>query len=325
MEVRKARPEDLPELERLKLSMGYPGSVFYDEKDYFESALARLRDFLARTEELPDWRLLVLLEEGKPSGFLLFVLDDEHGVTHQLQALILDFAVFSFEGLAALVTRAKKTVTAFENEYLVTELPPNDKRTQLWFYRCGFRAEQNRAAQRFARGHRGASSPSYPIRRARPEDLTFILETHAAHSAAYLPGGRDIDLQELEFRYQLLYAGFDLTSEAGSLYFILEEASSGRSAGYMIVQEGPVFGTAKSFYVYDVGIAPAFSGRGLSIYLIGAAESLAGQEGGILYGDGSLGTPVIASWHAQMGYVVDSIRFALDCRSDAERGDVKRM
>lgn len=325
MQVRKARLEDLPELERLKLAMSYPESVFHDKESYYQLAIERLNQYFTRPEELADWRLLVLLEEGKPLGYLLFVLDDEHGVTHQLQSLILDFAVFSFEGLSALVARARKTVTAFENEYLVTELPPADKRLQLWFFRCGFRAEQNRAARRFPRGHKGASSPDYRIRKARPEDLSFILEVHAAYPAAYLPAGRDVDLETVEFRYQLLYAGFDLTSSSGSLYFILEEVSSALPAGYLILHEGPVLGTVKSFYVYDVAVAPAFAGRGLSLYLIGFAETLAGQEGSILYGDGSLGTRVIASWHAQMGYVVDSIRFALDCRSEAERGDVKRM
>ena len=325
MKVRVGRPEDLPELERLKLAMSYPGSIFLDEESYFQLALHRLRDCLPRMQELPDWRVLVLVEEGRPSGYLLFVLDDEHGVTHQLQAVILDFAVFSFEALSTLMARARKTVAAFENEYLVAELPALDKRLQLWFYRCGFRAEQNRAVRRFPLGYRGASSPFYSIRKARPEDLPFILEVHSLYSAAYRPAGRDTDLETLEFRYQLTYLGLDLNSSSGSLYFIMEEVSSGLSIGYIFIREGPVFGSTKSFYVYDVALAPAFSGRGLSMYLIGAAETLAGQEGALLYGDGSLATPVIASWHAQMGYVVDTIRFALDCRGHSDPENVKRM
>ncbi|MBI3928661.1 MAG: hypothetical protein HY319_24185 [Armatimonadetes bacterium] len=316
--VRLAQPADLPELEALKLAMSYPGSLFYDQESYYETALQRLRECLPRMKELPDWRLLVLMEDGKPAGYLLFVVDDEHGVTHQLQALILDYAVFSFDALFALTTRARKMVAAFENEYLVADLPAGDQRLKLWFYRCGFRAEQHRAVKRLGRGHRGASSTAFRVRAARPEDLPFILEVHSAYSQAYRPAGRDTDLETLELRYQLTYLGLDLDSSDGSLYFIMKEVSSGVSAGYIFIREGPVFGTTRSYYVYDVAIAPAFAGRGLSLYLIGAAETLAGQEGALLYGDGSLGTPLIASWHAQMGYVVDSIRFALDCRPPGE-------
>ena len=242
-------------------------------------------------------------------------MDHEHGVTHQLQTQLVDYAVFCFEDLRALTERASKIVNAFENDYLVVDLPANEKRHQLWFYRCGFRAEQHRAARRFPRGHRGASSPDFRVRPARAADLPFILEVHSAYSQAYLPSGRDTDLETLEFRYQLTYLGLDLESNDGSLYFVMDEVSSGVSAGYIFIQEGPAFGTLRSYYVYDVAIAPAFAGRGLSRYLIGQAESLAGREGSLLYGDGSLGTSVIASWHAQMGYTVDTLHFALDCRS----------
>jgi len=311
MEVRLARPEDLSDLKRLKLAMGCPDSLFWDEKSYFESALFRLNDCLPRLKQLPDWRVLVLLEEGKVSGYLLFVVDEEHGVTHQLQARILDYAVFHFEGLSALVKRARKIVSACENEYLVVDLSASDKRLQLWFFRCGFRAEQQRVAKRIPRGYHGAHSPLYRIRKARSEDLPFVLEVHSAFSAAYRPAGRDIDLEDLEFRYQLTYLALDLDD---SLYFIMEEVSSGLPVGYLFLREGPLWGAMKSLYVYDVAIAPAFAGRGLSLYLKGAAETLAGEEGALLYGDGSLSVPLLASWHSQMGYQVDSIHFALDCR-----------
>lgn len=313
-QVRRGLPGDLPALERLRRAVPYPGSVFFDEATWYRRSLDQLREVLERYEELPDWRVLVLEEEEEPVGYLVLMADDEHGVTHQLQAIVQDFAVFSHDGLAALVEKARRWVTAFENEYLLVELPPEDKRLQLWFYRCGFRPEQTRAARFFPRGHRGASSAAYPVRAAREDDLPFLLEVHAAYPEAYRPAGREVDMEAVEFRYQLLYAGFDMTSTSGQLHFILEEASTGRAAGYMIVQEGPLLRGEKSFYVYDVAVAPAFAGRGLSLFLIGFAESLAGSEGGYLYGDGSLGTKVIASWHAQMGYTVESVRFALDVK-----------
>jgi len=152
------------------------------------------------------------------------------------------------------------------------------------------------------------------LRRARSEDLPAILEVHSAYSHAYLPAGRDVDLESLEFRYQLTYLALDLDGSDGSHYLVMEEESSGALAGYIFVQSGPVFGDQKGYYMYDIAVAPAFAGRGLSRYLVGAAETLAGREGGLLYGDGSLNTPVIASWHSQMGAVLDSTLFALDCR-----------
>ncbi len=134
---------------------------------------------------------------------------------------------------------------------------------------------------------------------------------HSAYSASYRPAGRDTDLESIEFRFQLAYLALDFQN---SLYFILEERATGLQAGYLFLKEGPVYGTTKSFYVYDVAVAPGFSGRGLSVYLQGLAETIAGQEDALLYGDGSLATPVLSSWHAQMGYTVDTVRFALDCR-----------
>lgn len=313
--VRKAAPADLPKLEALKMATDYPGSLFLDEEEYYELALRRLRIFLKSPEELPDWRLLVLLHEGEPSGYLFFEVDIEHGVTHQLEAHILDYAVSSFDALNALMTRTRKIVVAFENEYMVSDLPAQDKRIQLWFYRCGFRAEQTRVVKRLRRGHQGVSSTAYRLRAAVPDDLNFVLEVHSAYSHAYLPGGRDMDLGDLEMRYQLIYLSLDLDGSDGSQYLIMEEVMSGARVGYIFLQPGPVYGKTASHYVYDTAIAPAFAGRGLSQYLKGGAETLVGQEGGLLYGDGSLGTPVLASWHAQMGYTVDTIRFANDCRN----------
>lgn len=312
-EVRLARPEDLADLKRLRLAMSYSDSLFFDERTWFELALRRLDECLPRLKELLDWRVLVFLREGLVSGYLLFVADEEHGVTHQLQARILDFAVFDCEALLALIQRARKIVTAFRNEYLVVDVADCDKRTQLWFYRCGFRAEQQRVVRWIPKGYRGMSSPHYRIRKATAEDLPFVLEVHSAFSEAYRPAGRDVDLQALEFRYQLTYLTLDFEN---SLYFVLEDVSSGQSVGYLFLQEGPLFGTKRSFYVYDVAIAPAYSGRGLSLYLKGAAETWAGQEGALLYGDGTLGVPSLASWHSQMGYKVDTIHFALDCRKE---------
>ncbi len=292
-----------------------PGdSLFTDQKDYIEDAVRRLKEYFDLKEELPDLRLLVLVFNGDPCGYFMFVVDQEHGVTHQLQAKTLDYAVSSFDDLRLLTARARKIVTAFENEYLVVDLASSDKRHHLWFYRCGYRPEQQRVVKRIPRGYQGASSPDFRLRAARPEDLPFIMEVHSAYSHAYLPGGRDIDLEALEFGYQMTYLALDLEGSDGSLYFLLEEVSTKTPAGYLFLQVGPVYGKTPSYYVYDVAIAPAFAGRGLSVYLKGAAETVAGREGALLYGDGSLGASVMASWHAQMGYVVDSVRFAIDCR-----------
>lgn len=311
MKVRPGRPEDAPELERLRRARPYPGSLFHDEASWYATALERLHECLPKLADHPELRLLIAEVEGQPTGYLLFALDDRHGVTQQLQGFVLDYAVFSFDALDHLTRRAKKLVTAFENEYLVAELPAEDQRLHLWFYRCGFRKEQHRAVKLIPRGHRGAEHPAYRLRNTRPDDLPFILEVHGNWSKAYRPANRDTDLEALEASYQLTYAAMELDNP---LYFILEEVASGRPAGYLFVKEGFVYGKNPSYYVYDVALAPAFEGRGLSQYMIGAAETLAGQEGALLYGDGSLATPLIYNWHKQMGYTIDSLRFALDCR-----------
>lgn len=312
--VRKARLTDLPQLQALRRKRSYTGSVLYDEEQFYQGALDQLKECLPRLEELADWRLFVLEKNRELLGYVLFTVDEEHGVTHQLQARLLDFAVFSFDDLSTLIERSVKIVAAFENEYMVVDLLASDRRTQLWFYRCGFRAEQQRSAKLVPRGFQGASSPAYRVRQARPDDLPGILEVHSAYTPSYLPAGRDTDLETVEFRYQLTYLGLDLDASDGSVYLMLEEVETGALAGYVFLKQGLTFGQTPSYYMYDIAVAPDFANRGLSKYLVGAAESVTGKEGGFLYGDGSLNTPVIASWHKQMGAVHDSTLYGLDCR-----------
>ena len=311
MKVRLAKAEDLPELERLRRVVPYPGSQFLNERDYLERALGRLRDALPRLGQLPDVRVLLLTQEGAASGYLFLTVDEEHGVTHQIQAELLDFAVFNFEALAKLTARARKIVRAFENEYLVVDLAAGDQRTQLWFYRCGFRGEQSRVVKYIEKGQTSRLPPDFPIRLAGPDDLFFILEVHAAYTHAYRPAGREVDLAALESSFQMTYLMLELPNP---LYFVMEEAASGKRAGYLLLKPGETVAGSKTFYVYDVAIAPEFSGRGLSRYLQAKAENVAAEEGGFVYGDGSLEVAALGSWHGQMGYPVDTIRFGLDCR-----------
>lgn len=311
MKVRLARAEDLPALERLRRAMPYPGSLFLSKADYLERALGRLRDALPRLDQLPDVRVLLLTQQDVPLGYFFLTLDEEHSVTHQLQAELLDFAVFDFEGLARLVKRARKIVSAFENEYLVVDLAAKDQRTQLWFYRCGFRGEQSRVVRYIEPGRSSPLPLEYPIRQARPEDLFFILEVHAAFTRAYRPAGRQVDLEVLESSFQMTYLMLELPNP---LYFVMEEAASGKRVGYLLLKPGEPVAGSQTFYVYDVAVAPEFSGRGLSRYLQVAAENVAAEAGGFVYGDGSLEVASLGSWHGQMGYPVDTIRFGLDCR-----------
>lgn len=324
--IRLARPEDLPKLEALRLAIGYPNTLLYPQGSFIRGAIARLRDCLAKADELPDWRLLVLTEgDGEPQAYLLFVVDHEHGVTHQLQTVILDYAVPAFSHLEALVGRARKVATAFENEYLVADIPASDKRLQLWFYRCGFRAEQQRVVKPLE-PHPLPPTATYRVRPARAADLAFVLEVLSANARFYLPPGRDVDPETVKLHYQMAYLSLDFESEQeGCHYLILEEVSSGIPAGYIFLRPGAVTGAGPTLYIYDVAVAPQFANRGLSRYLREAAETQAAASGRLIYGDGSLGVSSMASWHTQLGCVVDSYLYALDCRPQGQEADVKGM
>lgn len=315
MKVRRAVPADLPRLEELRRKMSYPKSLFLDEASFYQQGLLLLREFLSQPDEFPDMRLMVLDDNGVLRGFLQYVVDQEHGVTQQRQTRLLNYAILNFDDLQTLITRTARIVTAFENEYLIVDLPACDKRLQMWFYRCGFRAEQQRVAKRIPQGFVGIASPNFRFRAAKTEDLPFILEVHSAYCKAYLPAGRDTDLEALKVRYQLIYLHLDFSGSDGSVYYIMEETSSQASVGYLFIRKGPLYGTTPSYYIYDVAIVPDYVGRGLSLFMAGVAETLAGRNGAIIYGDGSLGTPLLASWHEQMGYIVDTVQFSLDCRA----------
>lgn len=314
MLVRKARETDLPRLQELRRRRGYPGSILYNETIYYQRALQQLGECLGRMGELQDWRLFVVEEQGEAAAYLLFVVDERHGITQQLQARVVDFAVFRLEHLSALLERTVRLVKAFENQYLVVDLLARDQRIQLWFYRLGFRAELKRSVKVIAQGHRGASSTEFILRRVQPGDLPSILEIHTAYLPVYLPAGREVDLRSVELYYQLTYLNLNLDGSDGAHYLLMEERASGAIAGYLFLKPGLTLGETESFYMYDIAVAPAFARRGLSEYLVGAAETLTGQKGGFLYGDGSLVTPLISSWHAQMGAIHDSTLYGLDCR-----------
>lgn len=309
--VRLAQPGDLPQLESLRKQRRDPESLLQSSEAASESAISRLREYFAQREELADWQLLVLLEGEEVRAYLLFAVDHEHGITHQLQAVTLDYAITSFEQLDALSQRARKVVAAFENEYLVVDIAAADKRRQLWFYRCGFRPEQQRVVKQIPAGHRGASTPAFAIRPAVQSDLPFILEVHAHNAKAYLPAGREVDREAVEARFHVTYLMLDLEGEEGAHYLLMEERSSGIPAGYIFLRPGQ---GPNSLYVYDIAISAAFANRGLSRYLTGAAETLASELGVTLYGDGTLAVSSLVNWHAQVGLTVDSYLYALDCR-----------
>ncbi|MBT9584968.1 GNAT family N-acetyltransferase [bacterium] len=314
IQVRCAAPEDFAQIEKLCLAKTFYESAFFRGIEPLrEFMVSNLRDNLALAGKAAGGQCLVALREGQLVGYAVLMFHTQESITQQLQTLLHDFVAPNFEVLNALMTEARRLTVEVEDEYLVAHLQPQDQKQQIWFYRLGFRPELNRVVKRIAAGHKGPSSERYRARSARKSEHMFIVRVNAEYSGLYRPAGRDTDLQAIQAGFMGCYFNLNM-ADKGTHYVILEEAESRRPAGYIILIEHQL-PMDQGVYTYDVAVAPEFAGRGLSLYLCGAAETLLGQAGGgVIFGATSLDNRGAVNGDRQLGFVIDSRRWGLDCR-----------
>ncbi len=277
--------------------------------DFFVQGIGQALE--ADPKEVEVW---LALREQKLVGYLLLILRTKESITEQLQTQVQDYIAPDFEVMQALLDEAAQSARRVQAEYLVIHLSSAAHREKLWCYRLGFRAELNRVVKSIAAGHSGSVSPQYLARPARANEHLFLLRVNAEYSWAYRPAGRDTDLQAISAGFLDCYINLKLDAP-GMHFIILEEVQSRRQAGYIILIEyelPPDHGPRLAYYTYDVAVAPEFAGRGLSLYLCGAAESVLGQRGGgLLFGDTSLSNVAAVNGDRQLGFQIDSQRFGL--------------
>jgi hypothetical protein len=314
--VRLYQPNDYPEILRLSRETTYYDSMFMSKDTLRQNALKLLSEVLPHIGQLPNLKLHVVENEGQLVGYMALGFKTVESITKQLQTEVLDLAASSFEALATLIEEARRLTREAAHEYLVVQLQAADQRMQLWFYRLGFRAELNRVVKRIADGFQGEVSPRYVARPAVQIDHFFIVRVNAVFSGSYRPAGRDTDLEIVRMGFLSVYTGIKLTEPPWHC-IILEDLVKGAQAGYVMLNEQALPNSGcKGFYTYDTAAAPEYAGRGLSLYLAGAAESEVGRcGGGLLYGDTSVDSLKVVNGDVRLGYTVDSKRFGCDCRS----------
>jgi ribosomal protein S18 acetylase RimI-like enzyme len=310
--VRPARPQDLPAAQALCARRVLHDSLFMNAERFRAYTLEHLSNNFARLEAAhEEGRILVAERDGEVVAYVVLLLRTKETITLEMQTLIFDCCVFEFEALAAFLPSMQEIGKNAGDRYLVAHLQQAAKREQLWFYRLGFRPEQNRVVKHIAQGTVGPSHAAYRVRRARKNEHLFIIRVNAEYSALYRPAGRDTDLQTVRTSFFGAYVSLDL-AEPSMHYLILEERATKLPAGYIILVEHEMPpGVGPAFYTYDVAVAPEFAGRGLSLYLCGAAETLVGKRGGLIFGDTSLDNKAAVNGDKYLGFHIDSQRWGL--------------
>jgi len=313
--VREAEPDDLAEILRLCQEKSFPDSIFLPASRLKELHLKLLREHFPKLRlkaVKAGFRVLVAREASAVIGFIVLLLKTVESITQEDQTVIFNYVSPSFDILRLLVERAQEVSRAAGDEYQVVHLVEPSKRDHIWFYRLGFRAELNRPVKFIPPGHRGAASPLYVVRPARNEEHLFIIRVNAEYSASYRPTGRGTDLDLVRASFLASYINLQMKSK-GWFYLILEDARRSEPMGYVILveQQLPMV-EHRAFYNYDVAVAPEFQGRGLSLYLCGAAETLVGDlGGGFLFGDTCPDNLAVVNGDRHLGYAVDSKRWGL--------------
>jgi len=316
IEVRQADPACYSDLEQLCQNKPYYDSIFLDAEGLRKLTSQTLKDNLTRLPELENVRVLVAFQEGKAVGYLVLVLHTLETITQELQTLVFDFYAPGYAVLEPLIQAARQLTQEQKDDWLVVHILAPAKKEQLWFYRLGFRAELNRTVKKIPPGYQGPSSERYRARAAQPQDQLFILRVNAEHAASYRPHGRDTDPQKVRAVFLSTYGSLDMR-DPGWRFIILEDVVERKPAAYLILTEEnlPVPGQ-RGFYTYDVAAAPEYYGRGLSLYLAGAGESVVGEAGGgFLYGDSNPTNLAVVNGDRTLGYLLDSQRWGLDCRN----------
>jgi ribosomal protein S18 acetylase RimI-like enzyme len=315
--VRPARLSDRPELVRLCRERTFHELLVAGAEQQREVALELLETKFESALEDDELRALVITpEENGESlvGYALLNIHCRESITGEAQTQITACTVSNFEMAQAIVNRSVEIAKEVEDLFLVINLAEAAKKEQMWFYRLGFRVELVRGVKVVPAGRKGPTSPHYNIRSGLPRDLPFICRVNAAYSASYLPYGRDVDARTIEAGFLIYYSQLRIRSSDWH-YFIIEEVSSGKPAGYVIYQPYPQLKEPNSVYTYDIAVAPEFQGRGLSLYLCGVGETLLGEGGGgLIIGDTSPHNVAALNMDRALGGITDTKRWGLDCR-----------
>lgn len=312
LRIRRAEEADFPEVERLCAQKPYWDSLFLSATELREFTLTHLRQNFERLRGNREAVLLVADREQELMGYMLLFLRTRETITQEWQTLIFDTAVPDYATLEEFLPVARRWARRARDSYLVVHLQEENRREQIWYYRLGFRPELNRVVKPVAPGFTGPTHPHYLVRKARNHEHLFIVRVNAEYSALYRPAGRDTDLQTVRKSFLGAYVNLNLQDQ-GMHYLILEERQTRLPAGYIILVEHELpMNKGLAYYTYDVAVAPEFAGRGLSLYLCGAAETLVGDRGGgLLFGDTSLDNRAAVNGDRQLGFQIDSKRWGL--------------
>ena len=312
--VRPVRRDDFPVLESMCRGKHYFDSEFMPAPQLREFTLGHFQTLFESAFTSDQGHLIVAEQDDKPVGYAILMLHTVESITQEPQTLFFDWFAPTFGIWEALIGEARRLTRQAEDHYLVVHLQEPAKKEQLWAYRLGFRAELNRVVRHIAPGHRGPRSNRYVARPARESEHLFIIRVNAEYSAVYRPAGRDVDLQTVQAGFLGCYVAMDM-HDKDRRYIILEDTEKHVQAGYIILIEHQLPIDKPAFYTYDVAVAPEYMGRGLSLYLCGAAEDLLGDMGGgLIFGDTSLDNIGAVNGDRQLGFIVDSKRWGLDCR-----------
>lgn len=309
--IRPLQSNDRSGLRAVCEKRGHPDSIFLTPEQRKHKVLKLLDDNFEKLQKHPSLRCLVVEEASEIVGYALSLCGEEEGTTGDLQTDLLDFYVPTPRQFEPLMEKIKEQARADGDAYLVSTVYTSQKREAMWLAKEGFRIESIRNCREIAPDNVSPEHPKYQLRRARQNEVMFLMRLVMTHSPLYAPAGRPIDPQQIALRFLGVYSELNVRDKK-KVPLVLAHRETDIPVAYMILQPKKVevpHGKL-TLYTYDVAVGEEAQGQGLGRYLnYGGMNLMAKMGGGVFFGDTPADNSIAQSASEALGFLPDSKRW----------------
>ena len=313
IEVRPLRLDDQDMLTDFCHRREYPESSFASSELLKQSALAAVSNSLDELVSIDKAHALVAQDGDRIVGYSICQTETIESITRERQTLVADFAAETESAFQELIRAQGELGKSRGDKYLVVYFFESQTMESQWARDYGLHEELVRYFLSASPDEVFDEHPGYKFRKAKEQDLLFIMNVVATHSPAYVPANREVD--ELRIRQAFLGAYTDLgTQNKKRVPMVLESRATGELAGYIIVEPQRMYGDSGplGLYVYDISVAAKPKEKGLGLYLLrGSQKLLTKMGGGFLFGDVSADNHRGLRAFGKIGCRIDSRRWGL--------------
>lgn len=256
--------------------------------------------------------------EGKVCGYLLLYTDATESITGEKQALIFDYGTAQDcderEILAPLLEKAEMAAREKHLKYMIREIFIADRKGTEFFQDARFEPEMNRVVKKAAWHDFPPRNPEpFSVRKARQEDLMFIMWLNTQCGSFIIPGNREKARHEIQYRLLNIYSGMSLAETETFSALIIDDNVKEEPAGYLLMKTDTYDDAIdeRLGYVYDIAVHPDYWGKRVAQRLMKEGEHHLLRKGIIwCIGDVSQDNPrALKTAIKSAGFTLESIRW----------------